>query len=75
VYDEEIMTDIVERLRKRANDEFVQDHPIMLEDEAADEIERLRKALEKIYHMADNWNDDWDAMKQIINDATKGPQT
>ncbi len=34
------MTDIVERLRRRAADKFIRDYPIMTE--AADEIERLR---------------------------------
>jgi hypothetical protein len=34
------MTDIVERLRVRADDKFIRDAPLMRE--AADEIERLR---------------------------------
>lgn len=37
------MTDIVERLRARANDKFTRDHPLIAE--AAEEIERLRDAL------------------------------
>ena len=34
------MSDIVERLRKRADDKFIRDYPLLAE--AADEIERLR---------------------------------
>ena len=40
------MSDIVERLRERANDKFIRDYPLM--GEAADEIMRLEDAYNQL---------------------------